>query len=106
MTRQWAAVLAAAALSSLVFRIGRVPLGRGVVSVFATLFSALLVSGCAFAELPVTSALLLAVAPAPVLVSPGKLSGLRALLLRTALVCIPVAIALVVAWYASPPLEY
>jgi len=66
------------------------------------------VSGFFFAELPGASALLLALAPAAASLPIGKKSHSqsRALAYRTALVGVPVAIAVVLALHASPPLDY
>jgi hypothetical protein len=103
---QLAAVLAATVFGSFVLGLRQVAPGKGVAPVFATLFSALMVSGCFFAELPALSALLLAVAPALALVPAGKLSVLRAIAVRAGLVAAIVVIALITAFLASPPLEY
>ncbi|MBV9658814.1 MAG: hypothetical protein JO295_11955 [Verrucomicrobia bacterium] len=79
---------------------------RGVVPVFSLLLSALLISGYFFAELPGWSALLLAFAPVPVLFPTGNLTPRRAFALRTTLLCLPVLAALILAWRASPSLDY
>jgi hypothetical protein len=64
-------------------------------------------SGFFYAELPAASALLLALAPAPALLPVGKESHSqwRVLAYRIAFVAVPVAIAVVLALHASPPLE-
>jgi len=103
---QLAAVLAAAVFGSFILGLRQIALGKGVAPVFATLFSTLIVSGYYFAELPASSALLLAVAPALALVRTGKLTVLRAIVVRAALVAALVVIALITAFLASPPLEY
>jgi hypothetical protein len=66
------------------------------------------VSGFFYAELPAASALLLALAPAIALLPVGKesYSQSRVLAYRIAFVAVPVALAVVVALHASPPLDY
>jgi hypothetical protein len=103
---QFAAVLAAAVFGSLVFTIRRVNLGRGIVPVFSVLVGALLVSGYFFAELPANSAALIAFAPALALIPIRMPSKLVAFGIRAALVSVPVIVALVLAFRASPPLDY
>lgn len=103
---QFAMVLAAAVFGALVFAIRKVALGRGIVPVFSLLLSALLVSGYFFAELPATSAVLLAFAPVPALIDIGLTNKLLALGSRAALVSVSVALALVLAFRSSPPLTY
>lgn len=103
---QFAMVLAAAVFGALVFAARKVALGRGIVPVFSLLVSALLVSGYFFAELPATSAVLLAFAPVLALVDIGMANRLLALGSRAALVSVPVALALVLAFRSSPPLTY
>jgi hypothetical protein len=103
---QFAAVLAAALLGTLVFTIRKVNLGRGIVPVFSLLLVALLVSGYFFAELPAASALLLAFASALALVPIGMPSKLLAFGVRAVLVSVPILIALVLAFRSSPPLSY
>jgi len=103
---QFTMVLAAALFGSLVFTAGKVPLGRGIVPVFSLLLGALLASGYFFAELPLTSAVLLAFAPILPLIPTRKSNKLLALGIRAALVSIPVALALVLAYRSSPPLTY
>ena len=65
-------------------------------------------SGFFYAELPATSALLLTLAPAIALLPMGKesYSQSRVLAYRSAFVAAPVAIAVVLALHASPPLGY
>ena len=103
---QFAMVLAAALFGTLVFTAGKVALGRGIVPVFSLLVSALLVSGYFFAELPVTSAVLLGFAAVPALIDIGMTNKLLALGSRAALVAVTVALALVLAFRSSPPLTY
>jgi hypothetical protein len=103
---QFAAVLGAAVFGSLIFAARKVPLGRGIVPVFSLLLGALLVSGYFFAELPLSSAMLLAFAPALALVPIGTPRKLLAFGLRSALVSAPILVALVLAYRSSPPLSY
>lgn len=103
---QLAAVLAAAVLGSFIPCLRQGALARGMAPVFVTVFSALLVSGYFFAELPAPSALLLAAAPALALVRIGKLPVWPAVAVRAGLVTVLVVIALITAFLASPPLEY
>lgn len=103
---QLAAILAAATFGSVILGLRHLTLGKGVAPVVATLLFALLVSGYFFAELPAQSALLLAVAPALALARTGKLPVLPAMAVRTGLVAAAVVIALIIAYLASPPLEY
>jgi len=102
---QFAAVLGAAIFGSLVFTAGKIALGRGIVPVFSLLLGALLVSGCFFAELPLTCAMLLAFAPAFALVPIGAPNKLLAFGIRSALVSIPILVALILAFRSSPPLS-
>src|ERR1043166_5077902 len=102
---QFGAVLGAAVFGSLVFAIRKVSFGRGIVPVFSLLISALVISGHFFAELPVTSAVLLAFAPVAALI-PITLSGkLLTSALRLALVSIPVVVAVIWAFRSSPSLS-
>jgi hypothetical protein len=103
---QFAAVLGAAVFGSLLFAAWKVPLGRGIVPVFSLLLGALFVSGYFFADLPLTSAITLAFAPALALIPIGIPSKLLAFGIRSALVSVPVLIALVMAFRSSPPLSY
>ncbi len=101
---QLAAILGAAIFGSLVFTMRKVDLGRGIVPLFSLLLSALVVSGHFFAELPITSALLLAFAPVAALI-PVRLPGkLLTSALRMALVSVPVGIAVFWAFRSSPSL--
>jgi len=102
---QFAAVLGAAVLGSLVFAVGKVALGRGIVPVFSLLMGALLVCGYFFADLPLTSAIMLALAPAFALIPIGQPGKFLAFVIRFALVSVPVVVALVAAFRASPPLS-
>lgn len=102
---QFAAVLGGAVFGSLLFAAGKVPLGRGIVPVFALLLGGLLVSGYFFADLPLTCAMLLAFAPALALVPMHAPNKLLAFGIRFALVSAPVLVALVLAFHSSPPLS-
>ena len=77
-----------------------------IAPVVAVFLGVLLVSGFFFADLPVTSAVLLAGAPVLALIPTGGLSGLRSAALRIILVSLPVAAAVILAFRASPPLYY
>ena len=103
---QLAAVLAATTFGSVIPGFRQIAVGKGIAPVFATLLFALVASGYFFAELPAASALLLAVAPTLALVRTGKLPVLWATAVRAGLVAAAVAIALITAYLASPPLEY
>jgi len=103
---QFAAVLGAAVLGSLVFTARRIPLGRGIVPVFSLLMGSVLVSGHFFAELPLSSAVLLAFAPGLALIPIGVPNKLLALGIRSAFVSAPILVALVLAFRSSPPLTY
>jgi hypothetical protein len=65
-------------------------------------------SGLFYAELPAANALLLALAPATALLPVGKesYSQWRMLACRIALVAVPVALAVALAFHASPPMDY
>lgn len=102
---QFAAVLGAAVLGSLVFALRKVALGRGIVPVFSLLLGALLVCGYFFADLPLTSTILLALAPAFALIPIGQPGKFLAFVIRSALVSVPILVALVAAFRASPPLS-
>jgi len=80
----------------------------GAAAPLSLVCAGLLLSGFFYAELPTASALLLALAPTMALLPVGKKSHSqsRALAYRAALVAVPVAIAVVLALHASPPLDY
>lgn len=101
---QLAAILGAALFGSLVFTMRKVDLGRGIVPLFSLLLSALVISGYFFAELPITSALLLAFAPVAALIPIGLPGKLLTSVLRMALVSVPVGIAVLWAFRSSPSL--
>jgi hypothetical protein len=86
-----AAVALAAALS------GRVLWPGSALLVPTVLLTASLISGCFYADLPVSSAIFLGAAPACVRISRG--------LWRVALVLGLVALGVALAWQHSPPLE-
>ena len=81
---------------------------RGAAAPLSLVCAGLLVGGFFYAELPATSALLLALAPAIALLPVGKqsYSQSRVLVYRTAFVTVPVAVAVVLALRASPALDY
>lgn len=85
----------------------RVP-PSGAAVPLALLCAGLWLSGFFYAELPPASALFFVVAPAAALLRLGKknYSSWRGLAFRSALVVIPVAIALALAFWASPALDY
>ena len=103
---QFAVVLGAAVFGSLVLTARKVALGRGIVPVFSLLMGTLLVSAYFFAELPLSSAVLLAFAPAVALIPISVPNKLLALAIRTAFVSAPILVALVLAFRSSPPLTY
>ena len=103
---QFGAVLAGAILGALVCTL-RLPAGiEGITPVVTMFLGLLLVSGYFFAELPATSALLLAAAPVLGLIPTGRLSRLSAAAAIVILVSLPVAAGVIVALRASPPLDY
>jgi hypothetical protein len=80
----------------------------GAAAPLSLVCAGLWLSGFFYAELPATSALLLALAPAFALLPVGKKihAQARVLAYRLAFVAVPVAIAVVLAFHASPPLDY
>jgi hypothetical protein len=79
--------------------------GRGIAPVSATLLSGLWLSGYFFSELPPASGLLLLVSPIPALMLvlfDESGNPRRGLLLRAILVAVPVALAVFLAFGASP----
>jgi hypothetical protein len=80
----------------------------GAAAPLSLICTGLWLSGFFYAELPAASALLFALAPAIALLPLGNESHSqsRVLIYRTALVAVPVAIAVVFAFHASPPLDY
>ena len=103
---QYAAVLGGAIFGSLVFSARNVALGRGIVPLLSLLLGVLLVSGYFFAELPAVAALLLAFAPVFALIPINARSKVLVLGVRTAMVSIPILLALVLAFRSSPALDY
>ena len=112
---QLALVLAAAVAVALLaaWFFPQLPLAAGAVPVVVVLLSGLWVNGYFYAELPAICALLFALA----LVLPALLPSLTAalgnsrllakpLLLRAAVVALPVAVAVFIALRASPSLDY
>jgi hypothetical protein len=81
--------------------------GAGAIPL-SLLCSGLWLSGHFYAELPIVSALLLALAPAVALLAPVRenSSQWRALAHRTALATAPVIVAVAIAFHSSPPLDY
>jgi hypothetical protein len=81
---------------------------RGAGAPLSLVCAGLWLSGFFYAELPAASALLLALAPAISLLPVGKesYSQSRVLAYRIAFVAVPVAVAVVLALRASPPLDY
>jgi hypothetical protein len=79
----------------------------GAAAPLSLVCAGLWLSGFFYAELPAASALLLELAPALALLPVGKPSHSqsRVLAYRIAFVAVPVAIAVVLALHASPPLE-
>lgn len=103
---QFAALLVGAICGAVVFS-GRDSAGmEGLAPVVSMLLGALIVSGYFFADLPGPSALLLASGSVLALMPTGRLSGLSGAALRIGLVSLPVALALILAFRASPPLYY
>jgi hypothetical protein len=84
--------------------------GRAIVPVAVMLLASFWLIGCFYAELPSTSALLLAAAPLPgcllISFSDIKACSWKHLLLRAGVVIVLVAISVLIAFRASPPLEY
>jgi hypothetical protein len=81
---------------------------KGAAAPLGLVCAGLWLSGFFYAELPAASALLLALAPASALLPVGKenYSQWRVLALRIAFVAVPVAVAVGLAFQASPPLDY
>lgn len=96
---QFAIVLAAALAGACIIAVFTSVSGEEIAPVFALMLVALLASGYFFAELPIASSILLAAAPCLALL-PVKFVA------RIALVSLPVAIAIFIAFRASPPLDY
>lgn len=103
---QFATVLAAAVLGTLVLTVRKIAVGPWIAPLFSLLLGALLISGFFFAELPGTSAALLALAPALALVPIRQTGATAAFLIRAALMSLPILAALFLAFRASPPLDY
>jgi hypothetical protein len=79
----------------------------GAAAPLSLVCASLWLSGSFYAELPAASALLLALAPVGVLLPLGRENPpWRILACRIAVVAVPVAIAIALAFQASPPLDY
>jgi hypothetical protein len=107
---QFAIVLAAAfgAILAVGLVLPRAVKGRGIVPVAVTLLSGLWLCGYFFAELPPASAFLLAGASIPALMLvtfDEDTDPWKGLLLRATVVTVPVALAVFLAFKASPPLS-
>ena len=81
---------------------------RGAAALLSLVCAGLWLSGFFYAELPAASALLLALAPTIALLPLGKesYSQSRVWVYRIAFVAVPVVLAVVLAYHASPPLDY
>jgi hypothetical protein len=103
---QFVVVLGSAVLGSALVRMARhLSGGDGVTPVFSLLLIGILASGYFFAELPATSAVLIAFAPSLALVPISKPAPF-AFFLRISLVSLPIVVALLLAFHSSPPLDY
>lgn len=102
---QFAAILGGAVFGILALIAGKINPGLGAIPVFALLLITLLVSGCSFAELPASCAILIALAPAMALLPVARLS-LPTVPVRALLVSVPILVALFLAFHSSPPLSY
>lgn len=98
---QYAAVLAGSSLAPYF-----ATSGERAAAVWSLVFVALLVSGYAFAELPLLSAVFLGVAPVLALLPIRMTSAPGRVALRLALVSTPLIVALILTFRSSPPLEY
>ena len=103
---QFAGVLAGGLFAALLLTLRNPALGAGISPVFSLLLVALLLCGGFFAELPRTSAVLIATAPALALIPIRSGSSMRRVALRAALALVPTAAALIFAYRASPPIDY
>ena len=101
---QFAAILGGAVFGILALIAGKINPGLGTIPVFALLLVNLLVSGCSFAELPASCAILIALAPAMALLPVARLS-VPAVPVRAVLVSVPILVALFLAFHSSPPLS-
>jgi hypothetical protein len=103
---QFGAVFTGAIFGALIFALRRPVAMEAIAPAISVLLGLLLVSGYFFAELPGSSAILLAGAPVLALIPTGRLSAWPSAALRIGLVSLPVAAAVVLAFRASPPLYY
>jgi hypothetical protein len=83
---------------------GTIP--RALVPGLTSLFAGLLVCGYFYAELPWTGGMLLALAPSFALLLPRTRTSLSWELLRGMAVTVPVIAAVILAYRASPKLDY
>jgi hypothetical protein len=81
---------------------------NGAAAPLSLVCAGLWLCGFFYAELPTASAMLLVLAPASALLPLGKESSShwRVLVCRLAIVAVPVALAVALAFHASPPLDY
>ena len=104
---QFAAALAAAVLGGFIL-LWRERSGGGdqTAAVLSLLLVMFLASGYFFAELPAASGALLAISPASALIPIPSLAKLPLMILRVTLVCVPITIAVIIAFRSSPSLSY
>jgi hypothetical protein len=102
---QFAAVLGAAVFGTLLLAARRTSYD-GIIPLFSLIQGAILVSGYFFASLPAISAALLAFALLPTLIPIRLAKPYATIAIRAVLVLVSVAAALIVAFRASPPLDY
>jgi hypothetical protein len=105
MLAQLAAGLASVVFGLMVASFAGVTTERTVVPALAVIYVGLIASGYFYSELPWTSASLLALPPALILLIPGE-PTFRKDLLRTAVAMVPTIAAVVLAARASPPMDY
>jgi hypothetical protein len=101
---QFAAVLSAALFGTLILGVRQKV--RCSIPVFSLIEAAILLCGFFFASLPAISGALLALAPVVALIPLDSSRRYSALAIRAILIIVPVAVALIVAFRASPPLDY
>ncbi|MES2598514.1 MAG: hypothetical protein V4662_24475 [Verrucomicrobiota bacterium] len=99
---QFAAVLSAAVLGTLVLASRDRTAFEGAATVFSLLEGALLACGYFFAELPALSVLLLATAPAVALIANRVSAPSRSVAARACLVLAPTVCAVLAAFFTSP----
>jgi hypothetical protein len=104
---QLAFVLAASTATAFLFGWRRFSFAQGFAAVCFLLLASLWLSGYFYAELPAVSVALLVIASAAAwLMTPITPGEWKALLLRAVIVALPAAAAVVVAFRASPSLDY